>query len=60
MELDQLLHQRQPDAGPLLRAPARVLDPVEPLEDAVDLLGRNADSRVADGQLDVPARRAGG
>jgi hypothetical protein len=58
MELDQLLHQRQPDARPLLRAPSRVFDPVEPLEDSVDLLGRNADSRIADGQLHgLPAGR---
>ena len=55
MELDELLHQRQPDARPLVRAPARVLDAVEPLEDAVDLLGRNADARVA--HRPAPRRR---
>ena len=51
MELDQLVNQGQADARPLLRAAPRVLDAVEPLEDMWDLLGRNADSRVADLQL---------
>ena len=49
MELGQLLHQRQADARPFVRAPARVFDAVEPIEDVGELLGGMPDSRVADG-----------
>ena len=32
VQLDELLHQGEADAAPLVRPPACVLDPVEPLE----------------------------
>ena len=47
VQLDQLLHQRQPDAGALVRAAARALDAVEALEHARQLVGRDADAGVA-------------
>ena len=60
VELDQLLDQGQADAGPLVRPAARPLDPVEPLEEAGQLLGRDARPGVADGQLRRAADRAAG
>ena len=39
--------QRQPDAGAFVRAAARALDPVEALEEARQLRGRDADAGVA-------------
>ena len=51
MQLDQLLHQRQADAGALVRAAARALDAVEALEQARQLVRRDADAGVADRQF---------
>ena len=51
VELDQFVHQGQADARSLLRAAPRVLHPMEALEDMGDLLRRNADTRIADGEL---------
>ena len=47
MEPDQLLHEREPDAGAFVGAPPRAPDPVEPLEDVRELGGRDPDPRVA-------------
>ena len=53
VQLDQLLHQRQADAGALVGAAARALDAVEALEDVRQLLGGNAGAGVAHRQLDA-------
>ena len=50
VELDQFLHQRQPDAGALVRAAAALFDAVEALEHARQFLGRNAHAGIANGQ----------
>ena len=47
VQLDQLLHQGQADAAPFVRAAPCVLDPVEPLEQPGQLLGRDARAGVA-------------
>ena len=44
---DQLLHQRQADAGALVGAAARALDAVEALEQLRQLVGRDAGAGVA-------------
>ena len=44
MQAHQFVDQRQPDPGALERAAALTLDAVEALEDARDLLPRNADA----------------
>ena len=55
----QLVHQRQADARALVGARARALDAVEALEQARQLVLRDADAGVRDRQLDaVAARRA--
>ena len=48
----ELLHQRQADAGALMRPGAHVLDTVEALEDAGELGRRDPDARVADDERD--------
>jgi hypothetical protein len=53
VQLDQLQHQREPDAAAFVRAPARVLDAVKAFEQARDVLGRDARARVAHAQLDA-------
>ena len=45
---DQLVDERQADAGALVRAAAAVLHPVEALEHPRQLFRRNADAGVAD------------
>ncbi len=47
----ELLHEREPDAGPFVRARAGALDAVKPLEEAANLGLGDAGSRVADDQL---------
>ena len=51
VELHQLLHEREPDAGAFLRPAARPFDAVEALEDPADFRGGHAGARVADPQL---------
>ena len=51
VQLDQLLHQRQPDAAALVGAAPCVLDPVEPLEQPGHLLGGDARAGVPHPQL---------
>ena len=53
VQLDQLLHQREPDAGALVGAAARALDPVEALEEARQLGRGDADAGVAHRELDA-------
>ena len=45
MQLHELLHQREPDPRPRLRAGRRLVHLVEPLEDVGDLIGRDARAR---------------
>ena len=47
VQLDQLTHERQPDARSL-RPSLRLDRPVEPLEDAGKLLFGDADARIGD------------
>ena len=56
VQLDQLLHQRQADARSLVAAPALPLDAVEPLEDARQLVLRNADAGVVTARSARPSR----
>ena len=56
--LDELLHDGQPDAGATARPVARLLDPVEALEDAVEVLGRDAVAGVGDRHQEVAGRRS--
>ena len=60
VQLDQLLHQRQPDAAAFVGAAPRVLDPVEPLEQPGHLLGGDARAGVPHPQFGAasPARRS--
>ena len=53
---DQLLDQRQADARAFVGARARALDAVEALEDARQLLARNADAGVARPQSSTSRR----
>ena len=50
MQLDQLVHEREPDAGALMRAPTRVRHPIEAFEDMRKRVGGNANAGVGDGQ----------
>ena len=47
MQLNQPLHQRQPDPQPTLRPLQRTVHLREHLEDRLEIVGRNADPRVA-------------
>ena len=53
---DELLDQRQPDAGPLEGAAALTLDAMKPFEDPIELVRRNAHSGVFDDKLDGAVR----
>jgi hypothetical protein len=56
MQLDELVHQGQPDARALLRPTPRALDPVESLEQPGQLVPWDPRARVRDAQLHcVPA-----
>ena len=57
VQLDQLLHQREADAGAFMGAAARALDAVEALEEARELCRGNAGAGVADGSTAVARRR---
>jgi hypothetical protein len=54
MQLDQVLHQRQADAGAFEAAPLRLLDPMKAIEDMRQLVRGNAHAGVAHPQLGVP------
>ena len=56
MQLDQFLHQRQPDAASFVSSAASVLDPVEALEQPRQLFGGDARAGVAHAQLDAALR----
>ena len=49
------MHQREPDAGPFLRARPRAGDAVESVEDVRQLVRGDPDARVGDRELDLPA-----
>ena len=53
VQLHQLVHQGQADAGALDRARAGVLHPAEPLEDVGERVGRDAAPGIAHGQGDA-------
>ncbi len=55
VSLDELLHERQADAGALVAAGARVAGAVEALEEPRLILGRDADAGVLHGQHDQRA-----
>jgi len=55
MQGNEALDERQAEAGALVFAGVLVLDLREGLADAVELVGRNADAGVADGQHQVAA-----
>jgi hypothetical protein len=48
VQIDQLLDERQSDAGPFMRAPAGALDAMKPLEDTRQFRFRDARARIAD------------
>ena len=52
----ELVHQREPDAGPFLRARPRAGDAVESVEDVRQLVRGDPDARVGDLELDVARR----
>ena len=52
VQLDQLLHQRQPDAGALEGAAGLALDAMKALEHPIELVRRNADAGIPDRELD--------
>ncbi|HEU4403828.1 MAG TPA: hypothetical protein VFS43_00835 [Polyangiaceae bacterium] len=54
----QIVHQREPDARALVRAPLGPAHPVEALEQVRQLARRDAHARVAHHQLDVLRQRA--
>jgi hypothetical protein len=54
VQLDQLLHQRETDAGPLVPAGVRGIHLGEAVEDALQLIRRQTGSRVRHRQLDAP------
>ena len=51
MQLDQFLHQGQPDATALMRASACVFDPVEPIKKQRDFIKGDARTGVAHAQF---------
>src|SRR5215472_459267 len=51
MQLDEFLHQSQPDARALMCAAPRIRHSMEPLEQPRDCLGRYAYSRISDSQF---------
>ena len=59
MQPDQLLHESEADAAALDAAAARALDPVESLEQARQMLRRDAGTGVAHRDLRGPSIRAG-
>ena len=54
----ELVHQREPDAGPFLRARPRAGDAVESVEDVRQLVRGDPDARVGDLELDLVRRDA--
>jgi hypothetical protein len=52
MELHELAHQGETDAGAFVRASLAALHPVEALEDVRQLACRYAGARVLDGEID--------
>ena len=54
VKFDEILHEREADAGALVCAGACVFDTVEPLEHARQLVSRYADTGVFDPQRDRP------
>src|SRR5689334_12042609 len=50
--------QSEADSGAFVRAPLRTFDPMKPLENPRQILGRNTDSGVLDGKLDRPVQLA--
>ena len=50
VQLHQLLHEGEPDAGPFVRPRARALDAVEPIVEVRDVLGGDPDAGVLDAQ----------
>src|SRR4051812_28812696 len=54
--LDKLLHDREPDPGAAALTGPRLLDPVEPLPDAREILRRDAGPGVRDADVE-PVRR---
>ena len=58
MQPDQLVHQRQSDAGSLLGAPRLPLDPMKALEQPGQLGRRNADAGVANREFDLADGRS--
>src|SRR5207245_6628183 len=60
VRLHDRARDRQAEAAAAVIAAARLVGPVEAVEDPLEPLGRNARTRVGDAELDVPvARRAG-
>jgi hypothetical protein len=55
MQLDQLLHQRQPDAGAFEGAALRAFDAMEAVEQARQLVQRDAGARVGHDHLRMRA-----
>jgi hypothetical protein len=53
MHFDDRLDERQSDAEPGIGPFRRAIDPCKHLKDAVEHIGRNADSAIADGYQDV-------
>ena len=58
MQLDELVHEREADAGSLVTAPLQPLHAVKPLEDARQLVLRNARARIVNREQrpSIPAR----
>ena len=52
MRFGYALHDGQPETGPARRASTRGIDPVEAVEDARQVLGRDPDAVVGNGQGD--------
>src|ERR1700733_13203071 len=55
VRLGNMAHDGEPESGATGRARSRVVDSIEPFEDAVEILGRNTDPCVCDGQLRISA-----
>src|SRR5690348_9334355 len=57
MRLDEVSHDGEAEAGPSFFARASRVDPIEALEDAAEVLGRDSAPRVTDAKRRAAARR---
>ena len=60
MQRDEIPHEREADAGPLMGPGDGVFDAMEPVEDARQVILGDADARISDDELDATGEPTAG